>query len=159
MSPSPDPTAPVLLATDGSDEANRALAVGLAALGDARPLLLATVVPPSDPSLVLGGGHAGPVMTPDQKEQWLRDRDDEGRRVLDASLRALDLAGAEPVLLEGDPGRELCRCASERNVGLIVLGTSGRGGIKRAVLGSVSDHVVRNAPCPVLTIGPEAAAG
>jgi nucleotide-binding universal stress UspA family protein len=149
----------VLLATDGSDEANRALAVGLAALGDARPLLLATVVPPSDPSLVLGGGHAGPVMTPDQKEQWLRDRDDEGRRVLDASLRALDLAGAEPVLLEGDPGRELSRCASERNVGLIVLGTSGRGGIKRAVLGSVSDHVVRNAPCPVLTIGPEAAAG
>ncbi len=156
MSPAPDPAAPVLLATDGSHEANAALAVGLATVGDARPLLLATVVPPSDPSLVLGGGHAGPVMTPDQKEQWLHERDDEGRQVLDASVRELDLAGAEPVLLEGDPGRELCRYAAERGVALIVLGTSGRGGLKRAVLGSVSDHVVRNAPCPVLTIGPEA---
>jgi len=35
--------------------------------------------------------------------------------------------------------------------GLAVLGTRGRGGLRRAVLGSVSDHVVRNAPCPVVT--------
>lgn len=32
----------------------------------------------------------------------------------------------------------------------IVIGTRGRGGIKRALLGSVSDYVVRNAPCPVV---------
>jgi nucleotide-binding universal stress UspA family protein len=33
-----------------------------------------------------------------------------------------------------------------------VLGTRGHGGLRRAVLGSVSDHVVRNCPCPVITV-------
>jgi nucleotide-binding universal stress UspA family protein len=36
----------------------------------------------------------------------------------------------------------------------MVVGTRGRGGLRRAVLGSVSDHVVRNAPCPVVVVGP-----
>jgi nucleotide-binding universal stress UspA family protein len=35
----------------------------------------------------------------------------------------------------------------------VVLGTRGRGGIARALLGSVSDYVVRNAPCPVVVTG------
>ena len=34
-----------------------------------------------------------------------------------------------------------------------MVGSRGRGGLKRAVLGSVSDHIVRNAPCPVLVTG------
>lgn len=148
----------VLLATDGSQEANDALAVGLATIGDGASLILATVVVPSDPSLVIGGGHAGPVMTPDEKQEWLAERDTEGHQVLDRVRQTLGLAldDVELVLLEGEAGRELCRYAGAAGIGLIVLGTSGTGGIKRAVLGSVSDHVVRNAPCPVLTIGPDA---
>lgn len=146
----------VLLATDGSPEANGALTSGLTAIGDGAVLILATVVAPSDPSLVFGGGHAGPVMTPDEKQEWLAERDADGRRVLDDAVAALGLTEVEPVLLEGDAGREICRYAEAADIGLIVLGTRGRGGIKRAVLGSVSDHVVRNAPCPVLTIGPDA---
>jgi nucleotide-binding universal stress UspA family protein len=146
----------VLLATDGSRQANEALAVGLRTIGDGASLVLATVVVPSDPSLVLGGGHAGPVMTPAEKQEWLAERDAGGRRVLEDVRDALGLHDVELVLLEGDAGRELCRYAEAAGVGLIVLGTSGKGGIKRAVLGSVSDHVVRNAPCPVLTIGPDA---
>jgi nucleotide-binding universal stress UspA family protein len=60
------------------------------------------------------------------------------------------------VAIEGDPGRALCDFASERGATVIVAGSRGRGGIKRAVLGSVSDHLVRNAPCPVLLSGPAA---
>ncbi len=146
----------VLLATDGSTQANDALRVGMASIGGAPSIVLVTVVEPTDPSLVLGGGHAGPVMTPAEKQEWLRQRDADGARTLDDARDALGLSGAEAVVLEGDPGREICRYAGEREVGLVVLGTSGTGGLKRAVLGSVSDHVVRNAPCPVLTIGPDA---
>ncbi|MAG31282.1 MAG: hypothetical protein CL908_10395 [Deltaproteobacteria bacterium] len=43
--------------------------------------------------------------------------------------------------------------ASERNAGLIVMGTRGLTGIKHVALGSVADRVVRTAPCPVLTVG------
>ncbi len=40
-------------------------------------------------------------------------------------------------------------------IDLVVLGTHGRGGIKKVVLGSVSEEVVNSAPCPVLTVGPQ----
>ena len=151
-----DEIATTLLATDGSQQANDALVTGLAVIGAARPLVLVTVVEPTDPSLVVGGGHAGPVMTPDDKQRWLRDRDAAGRQVLDEALAALRRDDVEAIVLEGDPGREICRFAETGRVGLIVLATTGRGGLKRAMLGSVSDHVVRNAPCPVLTVGPAA---
>ena len=57
-------------------------------------------------------------------------------------------------MLRGDAARALCDLAAERGARAIVLGTRGRGGVKRALLGSVSDHVVRNAPCPVVITRP-----
>jgi nucleotide-binding universal stress UspA family protein len=55
-------------------------------------------------------------------------------------------------LLEGDPARETVRLALELKCDLIVLGTHGRTGLARLVLGSVAEHVLRLAPCPVLTV-------
>ena len=52
--------------------------------------------------------------------------------------------------MRGDPGRALCELATQLPARGIVMGTRGRGAIKRALLGSVSDYVVRNAPCPVI---------
>ncbi|HKA87034.1 MAG TPA: universal stress protein [Haliangiales bacterium] len=48
--------------------------------------------------------------------------------------------------------------AHHSGCGVIVLGTHGRGFIKRAILGSVAEQVLRRAPCPVLAVGPAAAA-
>ena len=56
----------------------------------------------------------------------------------------------EARIVEGDPGRALVDLAGEVAATVIVLGTRGHGGLRRAMLGSVSDHVVRNAPCSVL---------
>ena len=78
---------------------------------------------------------------------------DAAEQALRRTVTALGLDGAdgvESVVVEGDPGRALCDLATERGATVIVAGTRGRGGLKRAVLGSVSDHLVRNAPCPVL---------
>lgn len=59
-------------------------------------------------------------------------------------------------LREGTPWREIDACAKELQVDLIVMGTHGRQGLARALLGSVTEKVVRTAPCPVLTVrGPE----
>jgi len=55
-------------------------------------------------------------------------------------------------LLIGDPARELVRLAREEGSDLIVMGTHGRTGLRRALLGSVAAAVVREAPCAVLVV-------
>jgi nucleotide-binding universal stress UspA family protein len=48
--------------------------------------------------------------------------------------------------------QEIVALATEEHADLVVIGTHGRGGIDRALLGSVTDRAVRMAPCPVLTV-------
>ncbi len=56
------------------------------------------------------------------------------------------------VLRTGVPYREITALATDERADLVLMGTHGRGGIDRALLGSVADRVVRLAPCPVLTV-------
>ena len=59
---------------------------------------------------------------------------------------------ARTALRTGVPFREIVDAATDERADLIVMGTHGRGGINRALLGSVTDRVIRLAPCPVLTV-------
>jgi nucleotide-binding universal stress UspA family protein len=52
----------------------------------------------------------------------------------------------------GGPAAEIVGLAIDERADLVVIGTHGRGGFGRALLGSVADRVVRIAPCPVLTV-------
>ena len=52
----------------------------------------------------------------------------------------------------GDPAEEIVRYAMAHDIDLIVLGTHGRTGLSRALLGSVAERVIRTAPCPVLAV-------
>jgi nucleotide-binding universal stress UspA family protein len=58
----------------------------------------------------------------------------------------------ETALLSGRVVHQIIRYARDKGIGLIVLGTHGRTGMSRALLGSVAESVVRLAPCPVLTV-------
>jgi universal stress protein A len=55
-------------------------------------------------------------------------------------------------LRAGEPDQEIIALATDELADLVVVGTHGRGGIDRALLGSVADRVIRTAPCPVLTV-------
>jgi nucleotide-binding universal stress UspA family protein len=55
-------------------------------------------------------------------------------------------------LEEGDAAGEIVRVAEEGGCDLIVMGTHGRTGLRRLVMGSVAEEVLREAPCPVLTV-------
>ena len=55
-------------------------------------------------------------------------------------------------LLHGVPAEAIISLATEESVELIVMGTHGRTGLKRVVMGSVAEAVVRRAPCPVMTV-------
>lgn len=56
------------------------------------------------------------------------------------------------VLLEGDPAAELVRYAADAGIDVIVIGTHGRTGVDRLVMGSVAEKVMREAPCSVLVV-------
>jgi nucleotide-binding universal stress UspA family protein len=62
-------------------------------------------------------------------------------------------------LAVGDPAKEIVRAAQELKCDLVVLGTQGRTGLRRVLMGSVAENVLRRAPCPVVTIGPAALDG
>lgn len=55
-------------------------------------------------------------------------------------------------MIEGEPATEILRVAKETNSDLIVMGTHGRRGLTRLLMGSVAEEVVRKASCPVLTV-------
>jgi nucleotide-binding universal stress UspA family protein len=75
---------------------------------------------------------------------------------LEGIVAAARAAGAtsEELLWEGDPGETIVEAARAESADLIVVGTHGRGPVGRLFLGSVSDHVVRHARCPVTVVRP-----
>jgi len=79
------------------------------------------------------------------------------REAKEASLAlapALDEFPHEMLIRKGDVWKEISSILEEKHVDLIVLGTHGRAGVSKIVLGSVAENIFRHAPCPVLTIGP-----
>lgn len=80
------------------------------------------------------------------------------RDLLDEQAEQIRAAGgsiAEVHLEVGRPDEGIVHLAEDLGTGLIVMGSRGLGGIRRALLGSVSDSVVRHAPCPVVVVRPE----
>ena len=144
----------VVLGTDGSELASHALAAGCSVLQPIDRAILVTVIEDLDPMLVTdAGGHAGPTLSPAELESMQENERAGGEDRVRAAAGALGIDGVETRVLEGRPGPALCSYAEEVAADVIVLGTRGRGRIKRALLGSVADYVVRNATCPVLVTG------
>lgn len=76
----------------------------------------------------------------------------EGRRILEdaaAKVRAEGIPCTE-TMAEGSPGRTICEMSKDQD--LIVMGTAGRTGLKKLLIGSVAQTVVANAECPVMAV-------
>lgn len=58
----------------------------------------------------------------------------------------------ETRIVPGLPAEQVVHCAHKENADVIVMGTHGRSGLKRLMIGSVADKVIRSAPCPVLVV-------
>ncbi len=76
----------------------------------------------------------------------------EGESALRQVQRRTNDAPVETELIEGSPAREITSYATENPCDLIVMGTHGRSGVDRLLLGSVAERVVRSAPVPVMTV-------
>ena len=133
----------ILLATDGSGEAELAAstAADLAA-GSGSELHVVHV------------GHLPALyLAPTEVDPTHLER--EARELLEEQVRRIEAGGgkvAEAHLRMGRADREVIELAEAIGAGLIVLGSRGLGGIRRALMGSVSDATVRHAHCPVLVV-------
>jgi nucleotide-binding universal stress UspA family protein len=107
--------------------------------------------------LVTAFGAALPELTVGVTEHMLASLRASSKDKLErlAAARAGIATFGEPVVVAGDARDAILETAEALNADLIVMGTHGRRGIPRLVLGSTADHVVRRAPCPVLTVRKE----
>lgn len=148
--------ATLIAATDGSDLAIEAATAGLALTKPTDKVLVVSVVDLVDDSADEdASGLAGPTMTPEESDAHRREITARGQSAVEATVDALRNSGHLPAqfearVVEGNPGPTLCDLAADVGASALILGTRGRGGLKRALLGSVSDYVVRNAPCSVI---------
>ena len=91
-----------------------------------------------------------------RSESALMDGWRAGQAEITAQLIANRLDGIEHELVvkSGQVGNELSRLIAEKRIDLVVVGTRGRTGVLKALLGSVAEDIFRRALCPVLTVGP-----
>ena len=144
-------TKKILVAHDFSDPSNRALSFA-ADLADQFGATLEVVhVHPdvydgqSDPSLGL------PWPAPDQVERYMRFLDSELERAVRGVLGP-DTDKVKRSVARGEPAKRILAVASEVGADMVCLGSTGKGAVERALLGSVSQRVVRTSDVPVLTV-------
>jgi universal stress protein A len=96
----------------------------------------------------------GPIGELPLSQRMIDELSVEHRRGLDqlAARRRRQAAFAPPVVAAADPRDLILATAAQIDADLIVMGTHGRRGISRLVLGSVAEDIVRRAPCPVLAV-------
>jgi universal stress protein A len=130
----------ILHPTDFSERSDAALQLACALARDygARLVVLHVAV---QPAVAYGEGY----ITVDSHFQDMREQLNQ------LSIPADDIR-AERRFETGDPTTEILRVASEIHADLIVVGTHGRTGVGRLLMGSTAEQIVRQAPCPVLTL-------
>jgi len=86
------------------------------------------------------------------------ERMDQRRRAREAAAQEVVIRGRQAgvqvsfMIWEGEPGPSIVDAATSEQVDMIIVGSHGRGSVGRLFIGSVSEHVVRNASCPVLVV-------
>ena len=142
----------ILVPTDGSQASHKAAKHAMWLAGKSGAEILALYV--IDTSLFMGLPTEEAIT---RVKEMLKD---EGRKSLDAlidmSLKCKEKLNVEIKLTfmtkEGRPSRTIHNTIDEEGVDLVVMGTSGKHGMDRFLLGSVAEKIVRTAPCPVLVV-------
>src|SRR5918998_3394738 len=139
----------ILLATDGprDGELARTTAVDMAATSTDSEVHVVTVAP---------GYPSYDIRNPAVVEQLRKQAQD----ILNEQVEKIEQSGGKVAekhlrIAERYRAQQIVQVAEEIWAGLIVMGSRGLGGVRRALIGSVSDSVVRHAHCPVMVVRPE----
>jgi nucleotide-binding universal stress UspA family protein len=140
----------ILLATDGSEEARQATQAAAELSKDTGSEVHVTYVLPSPREL---RGHH--TYSRDVMRSVLEQAEREARSFLEAQAKQVGESGgkvAETHLRAGEPDKEIVKLSEELGAGAIVIGSRGLGAVSRALMGGVSESVVRHAHCPVFVV-------
>ena len=140
----------LLIASDGSELAVRAAQRGIELLGKPERLTLLSVV--SHMPMLETAGMDGAMYSPETDQALLNVELEHASDELAHTAELLRDTHVEKRVEIGDAATTICAIAEELGVDVIVVGSHGRKGVSRLFLGSTSEHVVRNAPCPVLVV-------
>jgi len=134
----------ILVPTDGSDASQTVIehAAELAQVHDATLHGLFVINTASIADIPMDSGWEG-------VNQALKT---EGERALSAVEDAAGDVPLETEMVDGSPAKEIVRYAADNDIDVVVMGTHGRSGVDRLLLGSVAERVVRSSSVPVLTI-------
>jgi len=142
----------ILVATDGSDDSDAAVEAALDLAHDTNgKLLVLSVVPEGEGASEDGDGADADAEPP------ARDEDEEVIEANDLTNDVVDHAvewgiEATPLVWEGEPADAILAAAESEGADVIVIGSSGKSGVGRMLMGSVSDDVIRRAPVPVMVV-------
>jgi nucleotide-binding universal stress UspA family protein len=140
----------VLVATDGSElsvsAAHRAFEL-LGGPADVTVLAVLTELPGDD-----AGGIEGSTESPVEAEKDWQDESTEAQEAIAKTAAEVHGATVERRIEIGDAGPMIVWVAEQVGADVVVVGSHGRSALKRMVVGSVSEHVVHHAPCPVLVV-------
>jgi nucleotide-binding universal stress UspA family protein len=143
----------ILIGTDGSDDALAAARRALDVLpSDASIHLICVAETPAMATAGMESGFTGGIATPQEIDTAWAGAIDEATAALQRTADGIGTANVKASVERGAPGNVLCERAEALNADVVVVGSRGRGAIKRMLLGSVSTYVVNNAPCPVLVV-------
>jgi nucleotide-binding universal stress UspA family protein len=95
------------------------------------------------------GGMAGTRASTDEFQSQIREH---GQEIVDEAVSHLEGVETETAVRSGDPHQVILNYAGENDVDVIVMGTHGRTGLDRYLIGSVTEKVVRLSDVPVLTV-------
>lgn len=144
----------VLICTDGSDDAVDAARQGLSLLVAPDAVVVICVV--EQPAAATAGfesGFAGAMASPTEIEEAWSEVRAGAASALERTVHALTTQAPIEHLVEvGKAGPVVCRVADDLQADVVIVGSRGRGAVRRALLGSVSNHIVNNAPCAVVVV-------
>ncbi|MFG0264856.1 MAG: universal stress protein [Rhodopirellula sp. JB055] len=149
----------ILVPVDFSDESKDAVETAVKIAGKNENVFVLHVVDPAqlyglddNGGYELGGGMAGGTFNWEGAAKVDAEHEVSAMKEMKESFHAAEFDGIQLFTAVDSPTEGIPRFAADHKIDLIVMPSHGRSGVKRLLLGSVAEHVVRAAHCPVLIL-------
>ncbi|MGM0372090.1 MAG: universal stress protein [Halobacteriota archaeon] len=135
----------VLVPIDGSAQSNAALEYAVDTFAPDELVLLHVIDP-------VEAGYSAAATMPGYSEEWYENRKEEAETLFEEATARLEGIDTTTVTEVGRPSRAIVSYVEEHDVDHVVMGSHGRSGMTRILLGSVAESVVRRSPIPVTIV-------